>query len=323
MAVMSLTPCIFNAPAFREILASEFALKDTLLNLETPNQQKITLPAFIRQNFWQKPTLVIGAGFDKTGEDPSLSQLHIDDYIEALLTDSKTQDFQHIEFRTKHQLHGHKDYSDKVELGIQLNAGKDALWSQLSRNTRKNLSRSLKLDFHYEVGNSKQHLDIFYGLYQQSIHSLGSLAHKKAFFTQLVEECSEHIAIFIGYLGKKPVVASFNFISNDEVYGAWSGFSPEAKKHNVFLTMLWSITEYAIEQGCQTYNLGRSSLNSNQYQFKKKLANYEKKIYYYRLQPYQTKPSQSRAMQLIAQIIKRSPPQLMRALSHQFLHRFY
>lgn len=311
---------IFTHPSFRQALAEEFHLVEK--RLYANSHSEVEIPAFTKQFLFKKPQLIVGAGFDKTGDTEALSVDTFHTAIEELIHNPDIASYSNIEIRTKHCLPGHHDHSDKVELRVKLTTDTEEQWAKLSRNTRRNIRRTQKMGFRYEVLNNTQALDIFYELYTKSIHSLGSLPHKKAFFEKLLTHCPDHISIFIGYLENKPVVASLNFISQEEIYGAWSGFEPDMKKHNIFLAMLWGITEYGIEKQYSVYNLGRSSLDSSQYQFKKKIANTEQKIYYYQLKPQAPKKAGS-LRHSASRILQRLPFPLLQFIANRFIHRFY
>lgn len=312
---------IFLDSKFQQVIASEFCLNEIIVHIDTP--VGLSIPAFSKSSWFKKDRLIIGAGFDKTGDIDSISTPQFHQALEAFIH-SPNISYEMVEVRTKHCFPGHRDHSDKVELGVHLASSTEQQWKQLSRNTRKNIRRAEKMGFHYKILNTIEALDIFYELYVKSIHSLGSLPHKKSFFQKLLTQCQHHIAIFIGYFGDQPVVASFNFITQEEIYGAWSGFEPDMKKHNIFLAMLWGITEHSIEKQYRVYNLGRSSLGSNQYQFKKKIANYEHKIYYYQLKPLYTKHNHtSITKKWASKVLRHFPLPLLQYIANRFIHRFY
>ncbi len=166
-------------------------------------------------------------------------------------------------------------------------------------------------------------LDEFYQLYRMSLHDIGSLPHPKAFFADLVQQCAEQMEIFVGYMDGIPVVSSVNLVSQDEIYGAWSGIHTDYKKHNVFLAMLWQIVEHCGASGRKTYNLGRSSAGSNPHQFKLKLANRSHKIYYYRIKVTPPPPTHSRVQDAASWLIRNTPATVMDGLSRALLHKFY
>ncbi len=313
---------IFSSPAFRRILAREFHLEAVQVTMLV-DEQTFSIPAFRRTTLFGKQTLVLGAGFDKTGVITDLLDTDYPRVIEQLVQELATTRVQALEIRTAQHIPCLQDEADKVELNVDIQPSVEAIWNKLSSNTRKNIRRPLKQGFTSTIGLNTTLLDEFYQLYRMSLHDIGSLPHPKHFFTDLIEQCPTQIAIFVGYMDGIPVVSSVSFVSQDEVYGAWSGIHTDYKKHNVFLAMLWQIIEYCGESGCKTYNLGRSSAGSNPHQFKLKLANRTHKIYYYRLNIAAPPSSHSRVQEAASWLIRNTPEVVMHSLSRALLHKFY
>ncbi len=316
-------PTIFTLPAFRSLIGQAFKLTPLQIQLPITPEQTIYVPAFYTQSLIYKKTLILGAGFDKTGITPEIEQFDYLVLMDKLIQALRLTDIDYLEIRTQHYLPFLANEADKVELCVDINDSVDSVWHSLSTNTRKNIRRPLKRGFNSVIGRSSELLDQFYQLYQMSLHDIGSLAHSKNFFEQLLEQCHDYIEIFVGYLDGKPVVSSLSFSSKEEIYGAWSGIHSTYKKHNVFLVMLWQLVEYCAATGRKTYNLGRSSQNSNPYQFKLKLANRQQNIYYYRIATKTLTCHTSKTRQIASWLIRHSPPAVMRGLSHVLLHKFY
>ncbi|MBU0654462.1 MAG: GNAT family N-acetyltransferase [Gammaproteobacteria bacterium] len=313
---------IFSRPAFRAIIGNEFRLQPVQLALQNGKQEH-TVPAFIRSSLTGRKTVIIGAGFDKTGNIPDVTADHYSHVIEQLVQELASENADWLEVRTAQHIPCLLDESDKVELNVDIESTVEDVWNSLSTNTRKNIRRPLKRGFTSAIGNEAKLLDEFYQLYRMSLHDIGSLPHPKRFFADLLAQCPEQTEIYVGYMDGIPVVSSISFTSADEVYGAWSGIHTDYKKHNVFLAMLWQMVEHCGETGRKTYNLGRSSAGSNPHQFKLKLANRTHKIYYYRIRISPPPKTRSRAQDAASWLIRNTPEIVMDGLSRTLLHRFY
>lgn len=316
------TDSIFSSPAFRALIAREFRLQAVQLELSTDGKP-FTIPAFTRDNLLGNKTLILGAGFDKTGYIPGIADTDYTPMIGQLVNELASTGIRMLEIRTAQHIPCLVDESDKVELNIDLQPSLEQFWSQLSGNTRKNIRRPLKQGFSAVTGSTPELLDEFYTLYRMSLHDIGSLPHPRHFFTVLLAQCPNQTDIFVGYMEGKPVVASFNFTSRDEIYGAWAGIHRDYKKHNVFLAMLWKITEHCATTGRKTYNLGRSSAGGNQHQFKLKLANRSHRIYYYRINIKPPSKARSRVQNAASWLIRNTPAMVMDGLARTLLHRYY
>ncbi len=313
---------VFTSPAFRQILGKEFKLLPLDINLAFSGKDW-SVPAFVRQSPTGNKSLIIGAGFDKTGEITGLAAQHYALFVDTLRHYAQEQQFTQLEVRTQQEIPCLTNHSDKVELVIHLDKPCSERLMEFSKSTRRNIRQPFKQGFHYTLSNEQAALDAFYALYQLNMHELGSLPHSKAFFQAILDECREHIAIFVGFLDDEAVVSSFVFLSAEEAYGAWSGTHPAHKKNNYFLSMLWSITEFCEQTGRQRYNLGRSSSGSGACQFKMRLANEIKPIYYYQLPLCSAAAGRSSVYSMASWLIRHTPPLVMNTLSRQLIHRFY
>lgn len=313
---------IFASPAFRAIIGKEFRLQPVQIRLKTSGQDTC-IPAFCRSSLLGKKTVILGAGFDKTGHIPEVATDVYPHLVEQLGQELAQTGTDWLEIRTTAHIPCLRDESGKVELNVDIQPDIATLWDSLSTNTRKNIRRPLKRGFSAVIGKNMALLDEFYQLYRMSLHDIGSLPHPRQFFADLLVECGEHLEIFVGYMDNIPVVSSISFTSKDEIYGAWSGIHTDYKKHNVFLAMLWQMVEHCAASGRKTYNLGRSSAGSNPHQFKLKLANRSHRIYYYRLKTVAPPKAGSRIQDAASWLIRHTPEMVMDSLSRTLIHRFY
>lgn len=313
---------VFSIAGFRAAIADEYRLQAVRILMQT-DAETIDIPAFLRHRLFGEKTLVIGAGFDKTGIIQGLAGEQYASVIGQLAEELREAGFNTLEIRTTQAIPCLVDEADKVELNVDIRPSVTAIWDSLSTNTRKNIRRPLKRGFTSVTGKTPELLEQFYLLYRMSLHSIGSLPHPKAFFTRLLDHCAEYMEIFVGYMDGIPVVSSISFTSKDEIYGAWSGIHPDYKRHNVFLAMLWQMLEHCGATGRKTYNLGRSSEGSNQHQFKLKLANRSHKIHYYRIRTAPPRKAHSRLQDAASWLIRHTPEIVMDGLSRSLLHRFY
>ena len=321
---LGLNENVFTSPAFRLALAREYKLQAIDFELDFQGQA-IAIPAFLKNSVLGSSTLIIGAGFDKTGLIHSVDQGQYANLLSSFLAELAQSKLkaQRIDLRTINSLPCTLNHSDKVELIVDLNKTCAERLKGFSQSTRRNLRQAFKQGFHFEIGNNQKLLQDFYDLYLKHMREIGSLPHSWKFFADIQGTCQPAVSIFVGYMGETPTVASFAFLNGDELYGAWLGMDSAYKKDNVFLTMLWSITEYCEQIGKTSYNLGRSSLDSNAYEFKKRFADQIRPIHYYQLALPKTQATRSPVYNSAAWLIRNSPPFVMNTLSRHLLHKFY
>lgn len=316
---------VFTSSAFRLALATEYKLQAFDLEFDFQDQT-LLIPIFLKNSSFGlgADKLIIGAGFDKTGEF-NISEKLYSDFISQLLKEIPSLNLKakHLELRTTQYLPCAVDYSDKVELIVDLSKSCEQRLKDFSKSTRRNIRQTLQQGYTFKFGNDLKLLKDFYLLYLKQMHEVGSLPHSWNFFENLHTHYQNSISICVGYFADTPVVAALGFLSQKELYGAWMGLDPAYKKDNVFLTMLWSIIEYCEQSNKSTYNLGRSSVGSSAYEFKRRLADYTQSIHYYQLAIPQTKTVRSPIYESASWLIRNSPPFVMNTLSRHLLHKFY
>lgn len=322
---LGLSDKVFTSSGFRLALATEYKLD--ALDIEFYFQgQTLLIPAFLKASRFGlgANTLIIGAGFDKTGE-LNIADKSYSDFISQLLKELPVLDLKakHLELRTTHYLPCALDYSDKVELIVDLSKTCEQRLKDFSKSTRRNIRQTLQQGYTFKFGHDLTLLTDFYQLYLKQMHEVGSLPHSWDFFKNIHTHYQQSISLCVGYFADTPVVAALGFLSQDELYGAWMGLDPAYKKDNVFLTMLWSIIEYCEQNGKARYNLGRSSVGSSAYEFKHRFADYTRPIHYYQLPIPQEKTSRSAIYNGASWLIRNSPPFVMNTLSRHLIHKFY
>lgn len=167
----------------------------------------------------------------------------------------------------------------KVSMTIELDTDPDRMWQAFTSKHRTNIRRVYKNDI--EVRHGRQELlDDFYHLLSLSWRRLGTPIYRKAYFTEILERFPETTRIFIAYRHDAPVAAAFNGYFKDTVEGMWAGTSPEHQKLQPNYVLYWEMIRHACENGYKHFHLGRSTVDSNAEQFKKKWNAHAQQLYW-------------------------------------------
>ena len=111
--------------------------------------------------------------------------------------------------------------------------------------------------------------DIFYKLYAQSLHKLGTPVYPKRFLTALLDEFSQHAEISVVEFKGEPVAALISFYFADTVLPYYVGASDAAREARAFDYLYWAVMRRAANKGFATFDFGRSKINSGAYHYKK------------------------------------------------------
>lgn len=156
----------------------------------------------------------------------------------------------------------------KVSMTIDLDADPDRLWQAFTTKHRTNIRRVYKDDIQVRHGRDEL-LDDFYRLLSLSWQRLGTPIYRRQYFADVLARFPA-ARIFVAYHGNQPIAAAFNGYYKDTVEGMWAGTSPEHQKLQPNYVLYWEMIKHACENGYRRFHLGRSSVDSNAEQFKKK-----------------------------------------------------
>ena len=111
--------------------------------------------------------------------------------------------------------------------------------------------------------------ELFYALYAQSLHRLGTPVFSKRFLTALLQEFEEETEITVVEYQGKPAAALLSFYFNGAVLPYYVGASGQARTSRAFDYIYWAVMRRAVEKGCDRFDFGRSKIDSGAYQYKK------------------------------------------------------
>ncbi len=128
---------------------------------------------------------------------------------------------------------------------------------------RKALSAGLSL-------RATRDIDVFYRLYAQSVHRLGTPVFPKILFKSMMEVFESDAEILIvSDRGGAPVASLLNFYGRDSVLPYYAGSTIENRSLGAHDFMYWHTMARAIERGKSRFDFGRSKIGSGPYKFKK------------------------------------------------------
>jgi hypothetical protein len=175
---------------------------------------------------------------------------------------------------TEHQ------YEKKVASIIPLKKSPEEQFQLLKPRFRKKIVRSQTLGLRVVHGGAEL-LDDFYAIYARKMFQKGSPPLGKVFFKNLLEGY-EHgeVGITVVFKENRPVAVGFRlcYLGFHEL--CWASSDPVFDRHNVNSFLFWNIITYSIAQGHNYFSMGRSTINSGSYIYKKQWAPMELPVFY-------------------------------------------
>jgi len=166
----------------------------------------------------------------------------------------------------------------KVTFILNLAEGEDFLWKnfrkQVRNRIRKGIKNGLKVDF------GKQNFVKFYDIFSQSMKDMGSPVQNKQFFLNILEEFPQQTEIFVIFYNKKVIATKLIMFFKDTMFLVWGAFLKEYYELVPNYLLMWEVIRFAYEGGYRFCNMGRSTINSGPYDFKKQWGPEIRQLYW-------------------------------------------
>jgi len=192
----------------------------------------------------------------------------------------------HIEVRCMQQgllPKGHCS-SKKASLILALPASQAQLEQQLGAKVRAQYKKAQEHSPQFTLGKSEL-LDDFYSVFAQNMRDLGTPVYAKSWFARLLEEPSLHCHIALVRMYGKPVSAGFLIGHSNMLEIPWASTVRKANGWNANMWMYRQILGFAIEQGYQYFDFGRSTQDAGTFKFKRQWGAEPYSHYWYYLLP--------------------------------------
>jgi FemAB-related protein (PEP-CTERM system-associated) len=181
-------------------------------------------------------------------------------------------DVDHLELRHEREL-AHcaltETLETKANMRLPIGAGVDSVWSQLKSVVRTQVRKGQSQGFSIEWSGIEL-LDDFYGVFAQNMRDLGTPVYSKRLFRSAVLALQPDAELCVVWLGGRPVAGAL------AVHGHGITEVPSASVERQYRStaansfMYWELIRRAIDRGQQTFDFGRSTIDSGTYTFKKK-----------------------------------------------------
>jgi FemAB-related protein (PEP-CTERM system-associated) len=175
----------------------------------------------------------------------------------------------HVEFRDHRPRDG--DWAvrdDKVAMQLSLPDSVDALWSQIGSKVRAQVRRPQREPVHVASGGIEL-TDDFYRVFSRNMRDLGTPVYPKALFAAVLRALGERAFVTVVYLHDQPVAAGLLVGWRGRLEIPWASSLREHNRLGINMLLYWEVLKRAVELGYQTFDFGRSSVDSGTFRFKR------------------------------------------------------
>lgn len=113
-----------------------------------------------------------------------------------------------------------------------------------------------------------EQMDLFYDLFAQSMHRLGTPVFPQALFRNIVDEFPDHTQLMLVYNGAQAVTGVLSFFFRDTILPYYAGATADATRLAANNFMYWELIKWAGEHGFRTFDFGRSKKGTGAFAFK-------------------------------------------------------
>jgi FemAB-related protein (PEP-CTERM system-associated) len=137
---------------------------------------------------------------------------------------------------------------------------------RLPKDTRYMIRKAEKGGLRVQRG--MEQMDLFYELFAQSMHRLGTPVFPRVLFRNIVDEFPDHTQLMLVYDKAEAVTGVLSFFFRDTILPYYAGATPEATRLAANNFMYWELIKWAGEQGFRTFDFGRSKKGTGAFAFK-------------------------------------------------------
>jgi FemAB-related protein (PEP-CTERM system-associated) len=170
--------------------------------------------------------------------------------------------------------------TDKVTMLLDLPDDPDHLWRAIGSKRRSQIKRPIREGVSFRLGHSEL-LNDFYKVFSLNMRDLGTPVYGKEFFEAILAAFTDETQVAVVYLEGTPVGGAFLLNHNGTMEIPWASTDRRFNRYGINMFMYWNILESAIKQGIQTFDFGRSSIESGTLKFKKQWGAKPKQLFWY------------------------------------------
>lgn len=172
------------------------------------------------------------------------------------------------------------DYVDKRKATfiLSLNSDYENVFNGFERQIRRRIRKGYKSGC--EIDISKDYLDDFYDIYRTNMRRLGSPVHKRSFYSEILDRFPDKYTILVVRLNNKVIGAQLLSYFKKTVYLPLASSLEEYNEYSPNHLLYWESIKYGCENGYETCDFGRSTVDSGPYVFKKQWNATEHPLHY-------------------------------------------
>lgn len=157
------------------------------------------------------------------------------------------------------------EYHEYLNFVVDLQPGREVLWSRLKKNLRQKIRSSHRKGVVIRDDNTPEGIERLYGMLQASYRRARIPLPRQSLFMSVLDSLPrEWVRIRTAYLGEQPVASIISLAFGDRVF-SWYGGTLRLPGLSPFACIVWDDIAWAAEQGYRYYDFGGAGWPDEEY----------------------------------------------------------
>lgn len=273
---------VYHQFGWKRVIEKTFGHKGYFLIAKENHQVRGVLPLiFMRSNFFGRYFISLPF-IDNAGvlaDNSQIAALLCDKAIE--MAQDEQVDF--VELRNQEEVKHDslETLVHKVHFVVPLNPDPQMLWKHVfHENIRNKVKKAWKNNLTVDFGASLEYLDSFYQVFSINMRDLGTPVYPRALFLHVLEEFPGQVMIFLVRDKNRVIGGKLVLLFKDTVYFIYHSSMREYAKLAPNNLLYWAAIEYACQNNYKICNMGRSTIGSGPFNFKKQWGGQVHQLYW-------------------------------------------
>ncbi|WP_417518028.1 FemAB family XrtA/PEP-CTERM system-associated protein [Marinobacter sp.] len=157
----------------------------------------------------------------------------------------------------------------KVRMLCDLPENSEALFKSYKPKLRSQIRKAEKNGLRAELRTEPDAVNLFYDVFSQNMHRLGSPVHSLQWFQDLKAAYGDLMLICVVFQEDKPVGAGIVLLGGKQACIPWASTLEEFNRLAPNMLLYWTLLSHVCDLGYTCFDFGRSTLGEGTYRFKK------------------------------------------------------
>ncbi len=274
---------LYHTYAVRQVLQRALNVQSHYLTARSDNRIVGLLP-LVRLNLWPICNMLTSMPYFNYGgivADDDTARWALLEHARQL---AEQQNVDHVELRHSADIDSLPSRTDKVAMLLKLEDDPAVQLKVFGSKLRAQIKRPQREGAETKIGGIELLAD-FYDVFAVNMRDLGTPVYSKRFFAELLSALGKVARIAVVYLNQQPVASGLVLGHRNTLEIPWASSLRSANKFSVNMALYWSVIEFAIEQGYETFDFGRCSEGSGTHRFKRQWGAQASQLYWHYLLP--------------------------------------